>query len=311
MIIFASMKGILITAAIALAFMATPLGAKPKLKTNSAYEQYFLQYKDVAIEQMLRYDIPASITLAQGALESGAGRSSLCRKSNNHFGIKCHGWGGKKVYYDDDAPQECFRAYGSAYESFEDHSRFLSSSPRYKSLFRLRRTDYKGWAKGLKAAGYATNPRYASLLIDIIKLYGLDKYDRTKSYDRGAVARMSRGSGGLSYRVMAFGSNYYIEAHEGDTFKKISKEVGVSASRLAKYNERGKRDILSEGDIVWMEEKQKRAPKSYKGVVHTVRAGDSMYSISQLYGIKLRSLYKLNRLPADYEIAVGDELRLR
>ena len=145
---------------------------------NKQYESYIKQYRKLAVEEMKKYRIPASITLAQGLLESGAGQSVLARKSNNHFGIKCGGdWTGKTVSHDDDARGECFRAYKHPKQSYEDHSKFLAGRPRYASLFRLKITDYKGWAKGLKKAGYATNPRYAEQLIDIIELYDLDKYD--------------------------------------------------------------------------------------------------------------------------------------
>lgn len=133
-----------------------------QIKWNQAYQQYVDQYKDIAIEQMQRYRIPASITLAQGLLESGAGRSELTRTSNNHFGIKCNnGWEGRRTYHDDDQRNDCFRVYDSAYDSYEDHSKFLAANQRYRSLFQLKTTDYKGWARGLKAAGYATNPVYA------------------------------------------------------------------------------------------------------------------------------------------------------
>ena len=154
-----------------------------QMKWNSAYQQYIDQYKDLAIEQMKRYGIPASITLAQGVFESGAGRSALAKNGNNHFGIKCHGWQGRKQYADDDARNECFRAYETVYDSFEDHSRFLANSKRYSPLFRLKTTDYHGWARGLKECGYATNPRYADKLIDLIELYKLNKYDHARSYD--------------------------------------------------------------------------------------------------------------------------------
>ena len=156
---------------------------------NAKYQNYFNQYKDLAIEQMLKYRIPASITLAQGVFESGAGYSDLARKCNNHFGIKCHGWQGRKTYHDDDARNECFRAYDSPGQSYEDHSIFLVQSQRYRRLFSLKITDYKGWAHGLKACGYATNPAYAKKLIDIIELYKLDKYDKAHSYDKFMAKR--------------------------------------------------------------------------------------------------------------------------
>ena len=159
-----------------------PMGAQ--LKWNQAYQTYINQYKDLAIEQMLRYRIPASITLAQGLFESAAGRSDLVRQGNNHFGIKCHNWTGPTQYHDDDARGECFRVYQDARDSYEDHSKFLARQPRYARLFELSQHDYKGWARGLKACGYATNPQYASKLIQIIELYKLNQYDKAKRYDR-------------------------------------------------------------------------------------------------------------------------------
>ena len=156
------------------------LGINAQMRWNQAYQQYINQYKDLAIEQMHKYSIPASITLAQGLFESGAGLSALAKRGNNHFGIKCHGWTGAKTYHTDDAPDECFRAYRNVRDSYEDHSRFLVNGNRYRNLFRLGITDYKGWARGLKAAGYATNPKYADRLIEIIQLYRLYEYDRSK-----------------------------------------------------------------------------------------------------------------------------------
>lgn len=283
-----------------------------QIKWNSAYQQYFDQYKDIAIEQMLKYRIPASITLAQGVFESGAGRSELTRKGNNHFGIKCHGWTGRKTYHDDDARGECFRAYNNAYESYEDHSKFLVSGQRYQRLFRLDVTDYKGWARGLKAAGYATNPRYADKLIEIIQLYKLYRYDTAKSYDK-FYARHSRdhAAGNILHPIKMFNGNYYVEVRKGDTFRSLGEEMGISYRKLAKYNERNKKDKLVPGEIIYLQKKAKRAPKSYKGRLHYVRQGESMYSIAQLYNIRLKNLYKMNHLTPDYQIKVGDSLRLR
>jgi len=294
--------------------LLTTLTAAAQMRWNSLYQQYIDQYKDLAIEQMMKYHIPASITLAQGVFESGAGRSELARKGNNHFGIKCHNsWTGPTVYYNDDAENECFRSYRNAYESYEDHSRFLSQGKRYQSLFKLKTTDYKGWAYGLKKAGYATNPQYATKLIDIIKLYKLDRYDRAKSYDR-FYARHSKdkGAGGADvHPIYKFNDNYYLKARRGDTFRSIADEVGISSRKLAKYNERDRDDELAEGDIVYLKKKRTKAPKDYKDRLHYVRAGQSMYTIAQLYGIRLKSLYKLNGLSPDYQIKVGDALRLR
>ena len=283
-------------------------------KWNSRYQAYIDQYKDLAIAEMLKYNIPASITLAQGLLESGAGTSELTRNSNNHFGIKCHNWSGATTRHDDDERQECFRAYRDAYESYEDHSRFLVSQPRYRKLFKLDVTDYKGWAKGLKSCGYATNPAYAKQLIGIIELYQLHRYDKAKKYDKFMVDRSAvkdAAQGANLHPIYIYNKNYYVKARKGDTFKSISKEVGISYKKLAKYNERDKDDKLVEGEIIYLKKKQKKAEKAYKKRPHRVKAGESMYSIAQNYGIRLSSLYKMNGLKADYSIKVNDILRVR
>ena len=289
------------------------LTVSAQIRWNEAYQQYIDQYKDIAIQEMHRWKIPASITLAQGLYESGAGRSELARKGNNHFGIKCNGWTGRKVYHDDDERNECFRSYDSPYDSYEDHSRFLASGQRYRSLFNLSITDYKGWAKGLKAAGYATNPQYASKLIEIIQLYKLYEYDTAKGADKFMVqhSKDHRVDGQDLHPIKIFNKNYYLIARRGDSFASIAEEVGISARKLAKYNERDRRDRLDAGDVVWLKKKQKKAPKDYKGRLHYVRNGESMYSIAQSYGIRLKSLYKMNGLTPDYQIRVGDGLRLR
>lgn len=285
------------------------LGAQAQMRWNQQYQEYIYQYKDIAIEQMLRWKVPASITLAQGLLESGAGKSRLATKGNNHFGIKCHGWTGGTIYQDDDARNECFRAYTSAFESFEDHSRFLANGQRYRSLFALKTTDYKGWARGLKKAGYATSPTYAESLIGIIQLYKLYKYDTETSYDKFLIEHTK--SGQNLHRIVIYNKNYYIVARRGDSFRSIGEEIGISYKKIARYNERDKNDQLTEGEIVWLKKKQTKAPKDYKGRMHYVRQGESMYSIAQKYGIRLKSLYKMNHLSPDYDLRVGDALKLR
>ncbi len=293
----------------------TSIGLHAQARWNSQYQQYINQYKDLAIEQMLRYHIPASITLAQGLLESRAGLSTMTIRSNNHFGIKCHGWTGGTYYQDDDDVNECFRAYNNAYDSYEDHSMFLANSKRYQALFSLDITDYKGWAYGLKQCGYATNPNYALSLINIIQLYKLNDYDNQRSYDK-FLARRNGHDRSASYGVglhpiYMYNKNYYLNARSGDTFKSIGNEVDIPRRALARYNERDKDDILSQGDIVYLKKKRRKADKAYKKVPHIVRAGQSMYDIAQLYGIRLKYLYKMNNLPPDYQIKVGDTLRVR
>jgi LysM repeat protein len=245
--------------------------------------------------------------------ESAAGRSELATKGNAHFGIKCNGWTGRKVYHDDDARNECFRAYNSAYESYEDHSKFLSGSQRYRQLFSLDITDYKGWARGLKTAGYATNPQYANKLIEIIQLYKLYQYDTQKNYDK-FMAKHSKDkpvNQAPLHLIKIFNKNYYVIARRGDTFKTLADEIGISYKKLAKYNERDRRDQLEEGEIIWLKKKQKKAPKDYEERLHYVRQGESMYSIAQKYGIRLKYLYKMNHLKPNYQIKIGEPLRLR
>lgn len=290
-----------------------PFTANAQIRWNERYQQYIDQYKDIAIEEMHRWKIPASITLAQGIYESGAGQSELARKGNNHFGIKCNGWDGRKVYHDDDARNECFRAYNSVFESYEDHSRFLASGQRYRSLFNLKTTDYKGWARGLKAAGYATNPQYADKLIELIQLYKLYEFDKAKSVDRFMVEHTKDHgvNGAALHPIKIFNKNYYLIARRGDTFQSIGDEVGISYRKLAKYNERDKRDRLTEGEVVWLKKKQKKAPKDYKDRLHYVRQGESMYSIAQSYGIRLKSLYKMNHMSPYDDLRIGQGLKLR
>jgi len=284
-----------------------------QMRWNQSYQQYINQYKDIAIEQMLRWKIPASITLAQGLFESGAGRSRLAVDGNNHFGIKCNGWDKQKIYEDDDARNECFRAYDSAFESYEDHSRFLAGSKRYAALFKLKATDYKGWARGLKAAGYATNPQYANKLIELIQLYKLYEYDKAKTYDRFMIEHTKdHGVDGYPlHPIKIFNKNYYLVARPNDTFRSIGEETGISYRKIAKYNERRRTDRLQEGEIIWLKKKQKKAPKDYKDRLHYVRQGESMYSIAQKYGIRLKSLYKMNKMSPDDDIRIGQGLRLR
>ena len=271
---------------------------------NKQYEAYIKEYRELAVEEMKKYHIPASITLAQGLLESGAGKSTLARKSNNHFGIKCgNDWTGKTVRHDDDARGECFRAYKHAKQSYEDHSKFLAGRPRYALLFKLKITDYKGWARGLKKAGYATNPRYAEQLIDIIELYELHKYDE-KDYLKWVKNNPN------PHQTYIANDLLYIVVRAGDSWKSVSKEFDISQKKLRKYNDLYKGYELQEGDILYLEKKNKKARKEH--IVHVLRAGESMYSVSQRYGIRLKSLYKLNKMqPEDPSPEVGTILRLR
>ena len=282
-----------------------PLGHVLQAQSRSKqYEEYIKKYRDIAVEEMERYHIPASITLAQGLLESGAGQGTLARKSNNHFGIKCGGdWRGKSVKHDDDARNECFRVYKNAADSYRDHSKFLAGRPRYASLFKLDMTDYKGWAHGLKKAGYATNPRYAYQLIDIIERYDLYKYDK-----KGGLKWMKENPN--PHQPYLANGLVYVIGRSGDTWKSLSKEFNISKRKLRKYNDLYKDYVIQDGDILYLEKKNRKAQKG--NIVHVLRHGESMYSISQKYGIRLKRLYKMNKMkPEDDAPAVGTIMRLR
>lgn len=292
------MKKSIVLSFVLLILYSCPIDAQ---RRNSQYLDYIEKYKDEAVEQMQRYHIPASITLAQGLLESGAGRSELTRRSNNHFGIKCGSdWRGSKTYHDDDARGECFRVYKNASESFEDHSRFLAGKQRYASLFKLKTTDYKGWARGLKKAGYATSPTYANKLIELIELYELDRFDN---------GRLKGTWIANPHEPYLANGLLYVVARDGDTFESLSDEFDISARKLRKYNDLYKGYSLKRGDIIYLQKKNRRAHKAYK--THIVQSGESMYLISQRYGIRLDRLYKMNDKTPDYNLQTGDMLRLR
>ena len=268
---------------------------------NSDYIAYIDKYRDIAIKQMEKYHIPASITLAQGLLESGAGKSELARKSNNHFGIKCHSWDGKRTYHDDDAKDECFRVYKSVEDSYEDHSIFLTTGQRYAFLFNFDQTDYISWARGLKRAGYATSPTYAEKLIEIIELYGLHRYDQKGK-------RHSRYLG--PHTPYLANDLVYIIARQGDTLPSIAEEFGISKRKLIQYNDRYRGYVPAKGDIIYLHRKHRRAIKPYSK--HIVVDGETMHMISQKYGVRLKRLYKMNdATPDTYAPMKGDVIKLR
>ena len=267
---------------------------------NMTREQYIKQYRKDAIIQMHKHKIPASITMAQGILESSNGNSRLAVKGNNHFGIKCHNWDGKKIYEDDDKKNECFRKYENALASFEDHSLFLKKYNRYAFLFDFKITDYKAWAKGLKTAGYATNKKYADLLIKLIEenqLYELDKVKETQSI----LTESSRNVYLHPNRIK------YVISKEGETLLEIAKEFDMRLWQLYKYNDIENEYELTKGEKIFIQ------PKKNKGKVeaHITKDGESIRSISQLYGIKLKKLKKRNKHLSGYEIKSGFEIKLR
>lgn len=282
--------------------------------TNQAYWTYIDKYKDWAIEQMREYHIPASITLAQALLESNAGRSILATKANNHFGIKVSGsWTGPYIVQRDDKPNDKFRKYKSARESYIDHSKFLQGV-RYKNLYRLAPTDYKGWARGLKAAGYATNPAYAESLIRVIEMYNLHQFDIGKHRSSGKnTTETTHTSAFLQHHVIYKNNkNYFIIVEIGDDMATISRQTGVSLRKLYKYNELPRDYAPTQGDIIYLQKKRKCASREFrKNPIHIVEVNQSLHDIAQLYGIRLESLCKLNQWDEPHAVQVGEILRIR
>lgn len=306
--------------------------------------EYIDMWKEEAIYQMVLHKIPASITLAQGILESGDGNSELARKANNHFGIKCHSdWKGKRVYHDDDKKGECFRHYKDAHSSFEDHSEFLLKK-RYESLFTLKITDYKGWAKGLKACGYATSSKYAGLLIKIIEENDLTRFDKIgqNHIKKGTTPERSRyleeeeviaqkeekkpkkengrknkgGDNGklddvslVAGRAVKLSDNRikYVIVKSGDNFEKLAEELDMMPWQLWKYNDLDKNAVLQEGSLLYLQPKRRNAKTSY----HTVSEGESLWDISHRYGVKIKQICKYNDISPNYTPKAGERLALR
>jgi len=292
-------------------------------------EEYILKYKNLAVETMEKYGIPASVVMAQALLESDNGNSRLAIQANNHFGIKCgSGWNGEVISHDDDARNECFRAYGSVEDSFLDHGEFLDRSPCYDKLFNLKEDDYKGWANGLRECGYATNPNYGPMLINIIednKLYLLDQgvnitYSDVRTEIREVeldpssskvnvdnyTVTLDRHSG----RSIQYNNGIpYIVAQEGDTFSSLARDFRVSVKKLLKFNDLTAPFTLHPGDALYIKKKSKESRNGY--ISYVVQSGDTMHSISQQYGIRLKNLYRINNMSKHDRIREGQQIRLR
>lgn len=275
-------------------------------------ERYILTFYPLAVEQMERHGIPASITLAQGLLESGAGKSKLATEGNNHFGIKAdRRWKGKFMHVMDNGALHKFRVYDNAGNSYEDHSQFLIMNQRYASLFKLKKTDYKGWAKGLRDAYYAEDRQYHTKLVSLIERYGLQEYDHyTMSDIKGDRKKQNVQDKAPMRAIYRSNGLLYTIANDGDTFKGLAKELGISRKKIIKYNDLHDGYRLQEGDIIYLEKKHSKAQKEYS--FHRTRSGESLYRISQIYGIKLKSLYEMNPQYESYtKLKVGDIIRLR
>jgi LysM repeat protein len=289
--------------------------AQPSERRNSP-DFYIQRYKDDAVREMQMSHVPASITIAQGMLESDHGNSALAVYANNHFGIKCHAdWTGETYVQDDDARNECFRKYESVYDSYLDHSKFIRQRERYAELFKLQITDYKGWARGLKASGYATDPRYAERLIEIIeryKLYELDKLDPLPAIvaQPEPTTRKQQAYTAVVGREVLFNNGVkYIVIKSGDTFYSIAREFELDTKQLYKYNDLEVNAVLKAGQVLYIQSKRKRSRVEKE---HTVKpTGETLYEIAQHYGIRISSLYKYNQFQPGVELKPGQVVYLR
>jgi LysM repeat protein len=272
-------------------------------------DQYVEKYSAIAVDEMHRSRIPASITLAQGLLESGNGNSRLALQANNHFGIKCKAdWTGETLKEDDDAPQECFRKYATSLDSYKDHSDFLMKGQRYAFLFDLEPTDYKSWAMGLRKAGYATNPKYGEILIATIEKNSLYRFDLEKptAVEVKEIAEEKK-------EIVAEQKNLIVNnipatvAKEGESYASIAMAYEMRVWQIYKYNDLYKTNVIHAGDTLYLK------PKNYKAVIetHTVSGAETMHIISQRYAIKLSRLLKNNMMKEGQEPASGEMVFLR
>ena len=312
-------------------------------KQMPEYMEYIEKYRQTAIDQQREHNIPASISMAQGLLESGAGKSELARNANNHFGIKCTSdWNGASYHKNDDKQNDCFRKYRNAKDSWEDHSKFLLR-PRYEELFKLKVTDYKGWSHGLKRCGYATDPTYPAKLIRIIEDYGLDKLtseagakhknqtEKAKDEkadpdrDQGVLAgdtveltdRMDFSEAAGMKDVTIYqehkagfeNGTRYIIAEEGESYRSLAHYLNMTEKQLRKYNDATDGRSLRKGDRVYLFRKHKYADRKHK--TYFVRKHDTAWSIAQRFGFQMKSLYTLNGIPEGTPLTTRQELRLR
>lgn len=295
-------------------------------RLQSTYLNYIEQYKEIAVRHQQEYGIPASITLAQGLLESRAGRSYLAQRGNNHFGIKCHSsWQGARVEFNDTSRHVCYRQYGNAEESFMDHAKFLKGK-RYKSLYSLKVTDYKGWAQGLKDCGYAEDPAYPQKLVSLIEQYELFKLDSNQPQVAhhenlkpdesighstvvvdGAKNAVLRSADGL-HKIHRKWKLHYVKAREGDSYEAIAGEFDLSQEELLSFNDLQHSQALEPGMVVFLERKALRCVSKR---THKVRAGETLWILSQKYGIRLKSLAGMNHLHVDAELEPGMRLQLQ
>lgn len=305
-------------------------------------EEYISRYSQIAVDEMFRSGVPASITLAQGMLESANGLSVLAVKGNNHFGIKCHDWTGSRMFHDDDRKGECFRKYKSPEASFRDHSDFLRYRDRYKFLFDLETTDYKGWAYGLKKAGYATDPAYPKKLINLIETYGLTRFDETDARKINAERKQSRkeerlakknarkhipaspsdleqsksleGRKAAEFRFSLSRHLYsrndvaFVYSVEGETYADLARLYNLFLKEILSFNDLDSATELTPGTVVYLEPKKKQAAAHIDKYIS--EGNENLWEISQRYAVKLKSLLKMNGFSEGYVPKEGDTVML-
>jgi hypothetical protein len=318
------------------------LTASAQQDGRTPQDRYVARYAGIAVNEMYRSGVPASITLAQGIIESRSGLSALAVDGNNHFGIKCHNsWNGRTMRADDERKNECFRVYDSAEESFRDHSDFLRYLDRYKFLFDFPTTDYKSWAYGLKQAGYATDPSYADKLIRCVEDYGLFRFDRMtveevlaeagKEAERPAEleadtvpesplkiesGEIYSGAAGEEYRFSLSRTLYsrngvpFVYAVEGETYATLAKRYHLFLKEILKFNDLTDGAELHAGDIVYLEPKKAQTVRGLDKYI-VGEEGESFHTICQRFAVREKAILKLNGLPAGYQPKEGDELLLR
>lgn len=316
-------------------FFSAAVWFSAKAQDNEAVNTYINQYKQLAIDEMIRTGVPAAITLAQGILESNAGQCPLTQQSNNHFGIKCkNDWAGDFVYHDDDIKHECFRSYSCAEDSYRDHSDFLKKRPNYASLFNLDVTDYAGWAYGLKAAGYATNPVYANSLITTIEKYNLEavtmlalheskqitiasapvkiqddlEFENTSKIIPEEKAENNTGQKENPYPdgVFSINKTKVVYANAGTSLLALANKYNIAYGRLLAFNDMNNGDILREGTLIYLELKPKRGSKDY----HITMPNENLYDIAQEEGVQLQSLLAYNNFQKSNQPKAGDKILL-
>jgi LysM repeat protein len=284
-------------------------------------------YKDIAVAEMKRTGIPASITLAQGLLETESGNSDLVKRSNNHFGIKCKSsWKGESVSHTDDAPNECFRKYSLAEDSYRDHSDYLSTTARYASLFTLNKNDYRGWSHGLKRAGYATNPKYPQILITNIERYNLQKFDQDIIGDTSVFANAKIIDTDNKERVItiakvvndervdeplknktAFNGLKALLANRGTSLLAIATRANIPLSKLLEYNDLEKDGLLEEQQWIFLERKAKEGNRDY----YITMQNETLYHIAQNNGVQLQYLMQYNGINENVTVSKGTQIKLK